>query len=186
MALGGAEVGLALACGVLFQLACDHASAMAYVEAMLYAQLSDAVGKELTAEAFEQYMAHHERALYTSEFRPKPFSYAVRRDAAAFPDGLLSIEQSTADGRQPVMTSSRLLSSCSTRDDGGAPPMHFALGAAVDVGFYGERRVHAYTRRAFGDTSQGKLTLVARARQFSSFLLLLGKVVRTPWVRTSL
>jgi len=46
---------------------------------MLYAQLKDAVGKELQPSDFDQYMRAHERRLYKPAYRPRPLTYAVRR-----------------------------------------------------------------------------------------------------------
>jgi len=58
-----------------------------------------------------------------------------------------------------------------------APPMTFALDAATTVTFGGERYLHAYIGHRFGAYSeQQSLTLSVRARQFSCFMLFIGRL----------
>ena len=69
----------------------------------------------------------------------------------------------------PVRTISRHVSS-------RGEPMSLSLNAATRVTFGGERHVHAYLAHQFGDAEAPPLILNARARQFSSFMLLLGRI----------
>merc|ERR1719305_1669335 len=109
---------------------------------MMYAQLRDAVGKELTPQDFEAYMVSHERKLFKPCYRPAPLTYAVRRSATAFPDGSLSLEDSE---RAPVAALSRRV------DVPGDEPraVRLPLGAATIVECQGETYAHAYTARTF-------------------------------------
>ena len=93
-----------LGSGLVQVAAMNLAGALDHLEKMLYAQLRDAVGKELTPQDFESYMVSHERKLFKPCYRPAPLTYAVRRSATAFPDGSLSLEDSE---RAPVAALSR-------------------------------------------------------------------------------
>ena len=55
-------------------------------------------------------------------------------------------------------------------------PMGFALDAATRVTFLGDRYLHAWVSHQFGGRAGAAASLVARARQFSSFVLLVGRI----------
>ena len=132
------------------------AGALDHLEKMLYAQLRDAVGKELTPQDFESYMVSHERKLFKPCYRPAPLTYAVRRSATAFPDGSLSLEDSE---RAPVAALSRRV------DVPGDEPraVRLPLGASTIVECQGETYAHAYTARTFAGARPAPLQLVASA-----------------------
>ena len=55
--------------------------------------------------------------------------------------------------------------------------MRFPLSAAADVTFHGDRYLHACMFQQFsGGRRVPRINLVARARQFSSFILVVGKI----------
>ena len=89
-----------------------------------------------------------------------------------YPEGTISIEApDLTDGAatmEPVHTLHRRIE--------GAPPMSFALNAATRVQFGGERYLHALVAHKFSNEAPPPLFLTARARQFSSFMLLLGRL----------
>ena len=93
-----------LGSGLVQAAATNLAGALDHLEKMLYAQLRDAVGKELTPQDFESYMVSHERKLFKPCYRPAPHGISERRSATAFPDGSLSLEDSE---RAPVAALSR-------------------------------------------------------------------------------
>ncbi len=149
----------------------QFSDAVNYVEGMLYAQLEAAIGKVVTAEDFRLFMQHHERTLFVPAVRPKPFSFAIRRPNH-YPDGNLSIEAaaSTAAGlAEPIFTTVRAL-------PGPNVPMSFAINAATSVLFTGDRYLHAYVAQTFAGSTPPSLQLSARAMQFSSFLMLIGRM----------
>ena len=138
------------------------------VEQMLRDQLAAAVGKTLTAADFAAYMDFHNRKLFKPEYRPQPFSHAVRRPDHA-PEGSVSIEAELGRGAaEPVSTV------VSWSEATG--PMGFALDAATRVTFLGDRYLHAWVSHQFGGRAGAAASLVARARQFSSFVLLVGRI----------
>jgi hypothetical protein len=140
-----------------------------YIEDMLHKQVVAAIGKEVTAVDFVNYMKFHNRKLYKREFEPKPFSYAIRRPDHS-PEGNISIESTTHDGSisEPIMTS--------VHEVNPAPVMRFPINAATKVAFGGARYLHAWMGHSFGGAEGQSLKLNARARQFSSFILLVGRI----------
>ena len=145
-------------------------TALNYIESLLRRQLVAAVGKEVTAADFTKYMAFHFKKVYRPEAAPEPFCFAVRLPDHSS-EGVVAIEAAGADGgSEQIATFRRHMSA-------PAPPMTFALDAATTVTFGGERYLHAYIGHRFGAYSeQQSLTLSVRARQFSCFMLLIGRL----------
>lgn len=141
-----------------------YADAVGYVESMLRRQLVAAIGKEVTAADFSAYMEFHHRKLVAPEYGPRPFSYAIRRPEH-YPEGVLSIELERGDA----------ISTTVARTE-ARRPMTFALDASTRVSFLGERYLHAWIAHQFSGQAGPSLSLVARARQFSSFILLVGRI----------
>lgn len=138
------------------------------LESMLRKQLVAAIGKDLTPADFTAYMDFHHRKLFKPEYRPQPFSYAVRRPDHS-PEGVVSLESALGGAdRSPVATA--VSHRAATR------PMGFALDAATRVSFLGDRYLHAWVAHQFSGEAVSSLELVARARQFSSFIVLVGRI----------
>ena len=114
----------------------------------------------------------------------------MRRSAQHSPEGTLAIEVSGAgpdeangaSAARPVSTLSALRPPAAVAaggGGGGGGRMGFNVSAATRVEFEGERWLHAWQRHAFGGSSgggSGGVALVARARQFSSFVVLVGRL----------
>uniref|UniRef100_A0A7S3K0U3 Uncharacterized protein n=1 Tax=Aureoumbra lagunensis TaxID=44058 RepID=A0A7S3K0U3_9STRA len=167
--VGPDEASLLYVLKLLAQTVTDYIGSVTYLENMLRSQLEAAVGRELTADAFEEYVLYHDRLLFSPDFKPRPFSYAVRRSASAFPDG--SIQIRTIASKQPIRTLTRDV----TLNTPG--PVRVALGGADSIAFDGPRYAHAYRAQTFSGATPKPLELVANARHFSGFVLLVGKVV---------
>ena len=148
----------------------DHFSeSITAIEKMLMNQLVSAIGKEIGPNDFSKYMEFHNRNLFLPQYRPKGFCYAIRRPDH-YPEGTLSIENSD---NAPIYTTVQ------HRKNGHA--MKFPLSAAVDVPFHGEHYVHAHVFHKFSCQNmfsgfKEQLTMIARARQFSSFIILVGSL----------
>eukprot|EP00005_Dracoamoeba_jomungandri_P005971 CAMPEP_0174261322 /NCGR_PEP_ID=MMETSP0439-20130205/11360_1 /TAXON_ID=0 /ORGANISM="Stereomyxa ramosa, Strain Chinc5" /LENGTH=952 /DNA_ID=CAMNT_0015345777 /DNA_START=53 /DNA_END=2911 /DNA_ORIENTATION=+ len=142
-----------------------------YIESMLRKQLVSAIGKEVGPKDFAEYMRYHQRKVFKKAYQPRAFSYAIRRPEHS-PEGVLSIEANTNDGEMadPIYTIVR-------HRDSVRAPMSFTLDASTTVQFYGDRYLHAYVSHQFAGESASTLQLCARARQFSSFILLVGTVI---------
>ncbi|KAJ3085968.1 hypothetical protein HK100_008850, partial [Physocladia obscura] len=138
-----------------------------YVEHLLRTQLISAIGKEIQLDDFSLYMRSHYRKLFKQNFQPRPFSHAVRQPDH-FPEGTVSIEQTLKSSDDPILTLSKSLE-----------PAHvtFSINSATTISVNASRHIHAAVFHSFGRESVSSVKLVARARQFSSFMLLIGTVV---------
>lgn len=145
-----------------------YGGGVGYIEGMLRKQLVAAIGKEVTPADFNAYMEFHHRKLVLPPYRPKPFSYAIRREDHD-PEGALAVEADRG-GAMPDAISTTVASSVAER------PMRFTLDASTSVSFFGERHLHAWISHQFSGQPGPSLSLVARARQFSSFILLVGRI----------
>eukprot|EP01127_Copromyxa_protea_P015092 TRINITY_DN4293_c1_g3_i2.p1 TRINITY_DN4293_c1_g3~~TRINITY_DN4293_c1_g3_i2.p1 ORF type:complete len:737 (-),score=132.91 TRINITY_DN4293_c1_g3_i2:2114-4183(-) len=143
-------------------------SSVDYVEEMIRKQLIAAIGKELTPKDFGDYMVFHNRKLFGEKYMPRFFSHAIRVPGR-HPEGVIEINSVGDDGRsEPIQTIMRKTIAAS--------PMSFSLTASTKVQFYGERYVHAYVAHQFSEAPPTRLNLVARARQLSSFIILVGRI----------
>jgi hypothetical protein len=164
----GVEAGLLVTLLHVQRVIQHHADSVDHIEQMLRNQLVSAIGKVLTPADFSAYMDFHHRKLVKEPYRPRPFSYAVRRPDHD-PEGVLSIEvQRGKSMPEPVATT--VAGTHSTR------PMTFALDASTRVSFTGDRFLHAWINHGFSGQSPLAAELVARARQFSCFILLVGRI----------
>lgn len=141
-----------------------------YIEQMLFSQLEAAIGKIVLPEDFSAYMRYHNKVIFRREFEPKPFCYAIRRPNF-YPEGIISIDGQLSGGTgipEPILT--HVKSSPATH------PMKFPINAATNVTFNGERHLHACVLQEFSGQSGLTLSFEARARQFSIFLVLIGRI----------
>jgi hypothetical protein len=165
----GAEAMLLSAAAHIQSIAVRYSHCVDYIEYMLEQQLIAAVGKVLQPKDFGEYMQFHARRLFASAYAPKPFVYAIRRPGHC-PEGLLTVEADVGDGslEQPLQS---IVSVSNAKS-----PMFFSLGAATRAALFGERYLHGAILHQFSHQTDAALRLTARARQFSSFVLLAGKI----------
>jgi hypothetical protein len=165
----GAEAMLLSAAAHIQSIAVRYSHCVDYIEYMLEQQLIAAVGKVLQPKDFGEYMQFHARRLFANAFAPKPFVYAIRRPDHC-PEGLLTVEADVGDGslEQPLQS---IVSVSNAKS-----PMFFSLGAATRAALFGERYLHGAILHQFSHQTDASLRLTARARQFSSFVLLAGKI----------
>jgi hypothetical protein len=165
----GAEAMLLSAAAHIQAIAVRYSHCVDYIEFMLEQQLVAAVGKVLQPKDFGEYMQFHARRLFANAYAPKPFVYAIRRPDHC-PEGLLTIETDVGDGslEQPLQS---IVSVSNAKS-----PMFFSLGAATRAALLGERYLHGAILHQFSHQTDASLRLTARARQFSSFVLLAGKI----------
>jgi hypothetical protein len=164
-----AEAGLLVAVKHSSTLAVYFEAGVNCIENMLRTQLLAAIGKEVTPVEFGNYMVYHNRRVFKEQYQPKAFCYAVRRPDH-YPEGILSIEQQLSDGSmaEPIQTL--------VRDARLDVPMRFALQPGVSVAFTGDVYLHGHVMHSFAGDKGVQLSLSARARQFSSFLVLVGRI----------
>ena len=142
-----------------------------YLEHLLRTQLVSAIGKVVGVAEISEYMAFHNRKIFKEAYVPAPLCFTVRRPGHS-PEGVISVVRSEeADGDDlPVLALQHTLG-------GGSHINSFALDASTLVQCRGPRIVHALVNHTFGGSSQPQMKLSMRARQFSSFIVILGNMV---------
>eukprot|EP00927_Polykrikos_kofoidii_P020870 TRINITY_DN19962_c0_g1_i1.p1 TRINITY_DN19962_c0_g1~~TRINITY_DN19962_c0_g1_i1.p1 ORF type:complete len:1064 (-),score=203.76 TRINITY_DN19962_c0_g1_i1:273-3464(-) len=146
---------------------------MLYIESMIRNQLYAAIGSHVTPADFAAYMRFHNRKLFREAYAPKPFCYCVRRTQRHAPDGVVSIEavqdeDATTSMPEPIATM--------VTTQGSSHLMYFPLGASTRVQFRGERYLHAACLPKFSDEEEPNISLLARANQFCSMVVLIGRI----------
>jgi len=146
-----------------------HSDGIYYIEEMLRSQLISAIGKEVSTMDFVNYMRYHNRKLFKPQFEPQPFCYAVRRGLRN-PEGTVGIDFQLADGSIPLPVNTIV------RHTRPSKHMQFPINASTKVSFGGDRYIHALVQSKFSEELGLELKLKATARQFSIFMLLVGKI----------
>eukprot|EP00012_Vannella_robusta_P001713 CAMPEP_0206186944 /NCGR_PEP_ID=MMETSP0166-20121206/2702_1 /ASSEMBLY_ACC=CAM_ASM_000260 /TAXON_ID=95228 /ORGANISM="Vannella robusta, Strain DIVA3 518/3/11/1/6" /LENGTH=889 /DNA_ID=CAMNT_0053602421 /DNA_START=1 /DNA_END=2667 /DNA_ORIENTATION=- len=159
------EVALLLALNHSKAISQYYTDAVQYIEEMLRAQIISAIGKEVTPDDLTEYMAYHNRKLFKYEYIPEVFSHAIRRPQH-YPEGIVALESASGSA---IPTSVRKLEN--------PQPMTFDINAATSIQFHGPRYIHARVNHSFSGQTPPALHLTARARQFSSFILVIGNII---------
>jgi len=174
-----AEAGISLLCHNLSTLCQQYLCSINYVEGLLTQQLTQAIGKAVGARELDQFLQFHNQKLFAPAYAPRPFTYAIRRPNH-FPDGMLSIEAKAssilcgngdhdAATALPIDTMVRHVS-------GHESPISMPINAGTSIDIGGDRFLHGWVKHSFESEAERSFQIVARARQFSSFLLVLGKM----------
>jgi hypothetical protein len=136
-----------------------------------------AIGKEVQLEDLDQFVKFHNAKWLTPA--PQPFCHAIRRPHH-YPDGLLSIESRTSTNTgtskgkvEPIETLMRQI------DSSPSQPLLVPLNAATTLQLTGKQYLHGWVQHRFQSKngSPKSYQLIARARQFSSFVLMVGTMV---------
>eukprot|EP01060_Flectonema_neradi_P011467 TRINITY_DN18541_c0_g1_i1.p1 TRINITY_DN18541_c0_g1~~TRINITY_DN18541_c0_g1_i1.p1 ORF type:complete len:882 (+),score=205.14 TRINITY_DN18541_c0_g1_i1:39-2684(+) len=135
-----------------------------YIEGMLRNQLIKAIGKELDADDFNEYMEYHHRKIL-KEGLVKNLSHAVRTGDKN-PEGIIGVSRE-ANGRPITAISQQTVN---------MDPISFELTAASRVTISGTRHIHTWLNYNFGSHTASQMFFTARARQFSSFIIIAGKL----------
>lgn len=140
-------------------------------------------------------MVYHNRKLFLEEYRPRAFSFPIFRPLHA-PEGSIGIYvcflcRCLFPSFPSFLPLSLTHTSSQSRDATGVPldPIHTSvsyapasrlmrlpLGASTNVEFGGDRFVHGWVNTEFGKSAAEQIAFVARARQFSSFIVVLGNI----------
>eukprot|EP01032_Pedospumella_encystans_P016639 gene16639-18976_t len=148
---GVEQAKLMLVMAHVSQIAQFYRQGLEFIEHMIRQQLVAAVGKELTARDFAQYMTFHNRKVFKEAYQPKSFSYAVRRSPLHSPEGQIQIETAEVTPAEPIYTVSQHTEN--------APHMEFALNATTTVKFGGERHLHGWMAHRFSGQELPELKL---------------------------
>lgn len=138
------------------------------IELMLKKQLVAAIGKEVGKADLDKFMRYHNENLFNPS--PQRFCYTIRRPEH-YPDGILGIEESNfVDGKEVIESISTHVRQVTSTD-----PINVPLNAATTIALTGKKQLHGWLNQRFGDQfTSPSVRLNARARQFSSFVLLVG------------
>ncbi|KAG7367627.1 hypothetical protein IV203_030298 [Nitzschia inconspicua] len=138
-----------------------------YIEKMLEDQLVSAIGKKVTSLDLDQFVRYHNGKMLNPP--PKQFCHAIRRPNH-YPEGVLSIESDrTADEKsEPIETHVRRIDVLA--------PLKIPLNAATTIELTGETYLHGWLNHRFS-TESTTFQLIGRARQFSSFMLVVGTMI---------
>ena len=153
----------------LRELISSYRRSIEFIEDMIRHQLISAIGKVVTGTDFTKYMVYHNRKIMSPEFEPVPFCYAIRRPEH-YPEGSLSI-----DVQYPAESCSQSIVT-HVRHFQPEYPTQFALDASTKISVFGQRFIHGRMCHKSSDSPDLQLSLNARARQFSSFIVLVGNI----------
>ena len=160
--VSSSEFGLVLLLRHLETDLCQNLhDSMAYVESLMETQLVLAIGKMLNNDDLEAFVRYHNARFLSPA--PKPFALAISRPNH-YPVGLLSIERADSSD-DCIYTHSRVVNTGSA--------FSIPLNAATTLELQGNQMLHGWLQHRFGPSRVGH-NLVARARQFSSFILIIG------------
>jgi hypothetical protein len=143
---------------------------MEAVENMIWGQMRQSIGKHLQPSHFDEFFRSYVKKLFDTKFVPESFTYAVRR-SDHYPDGYVSLETESLTSESPNIPITTI-----TRKLEETQRMSIPLNAAVNIKFCGSRFLHGWVIHSFDGEEQSNTNLVARARQFSSFVLIVGTI----------
>jgi len=161
--LSSSEATLSLLISHLVDLSNQYSETMTYIESMMENQLIAAIGKRLTPNDLDKFVKYHNAKLLCPQ--PQPFSHCIRQPKH-YPVGLLSIESQNGEN-ECIHSHSREVNSTSS--------LKIPLSAATVLELTGRQLLHGYMNHRFGTSHKGH-QLVTRARQFSSFILVIGNM----------
>ena len=162
-----AEAIIVLLCMHSEQLTYHHQQAMGYIEKMLEKQLVNAIGEHVSTSELDKFMRFHNAKFLN--IPPQSFCHAIGRPNH-YPFGILSIESKAEDNKkEPIQTLVREINSPVT--------VKVPLTAATTLDLTGRTYLHGWMNNCCGNSSHKVYELVAQARQFSSFLLVIGTMM---------
>ena len=152
----------------------NYFSGINHIEDMLCTQLYNAIGKHVSNDDLDEFVRSYNQKLFADSFTPESFCYAVRRPDH-YPDGLISIEERKTNGEDKGAERNAMTFTRKLDTDNDANTMHIPINSATSVNLTGDLFLHAWMMQRF-QQSRPSFQLASRARQFSSFLLLVGKL----------
>jgi ubiquitin len=200
------EAKLAMVTRHMQGVCCMWVESLTYIEVLLRKQLVAAIGKEVTPADFDEYMSFHGRKIYNEKYQPKPLVHNVRRSPNHTPEGTLSVEiKSKRNGNDDEYKAIETVCCCmemqknkkfdhgedyddayeEDKEDAASSlcdnVMGFSISAATRLSFSGDRFLHGWLRHEFSSTTtttqSEEVSIMCRARQFSGFIVVIGKVL---------
>ena len=156
---------------VMIEIKSSYMLSVNYIEYLLYSQLIQSIGSEIDEEDFHEYLKFHQKNLFNSKYKMKPFSYLIRR-GDYHPEGKVNLNIQFPSGRinDTVYTHVNHVTN-------PINPIRIPISAGIEAHIKGERFFHSFLLQQFGEgESRLKVELEFTTNQFSSYILILGKV----------
>lgn len=151
-------------CIHIAELASRYSDSVRYMESILEQHVLAAIGKKLNGVDLERFMRYHNQKLLSP--CPEPFCYAIRRPSHDTV-GVFNIEHVHRNQTvESIWTHVRQVPSNNS--------IELPLNASTTLALTGKTYLHGWLNQRFGQTPPGVIRLSARARQFSSFVLVVG------------
>ncbi len=122
-----------------------------------------AIGHEVSAEGFLRFMTISQMQESREEYRPVPFAYAIRRSTHHHPEGVISLQSAEDEPIHTFMSKSKL----------GVQLVAGGVPAQLSGDFF----VHGLMRYQFGTDSAPHVTLHLCAEHFSSYIVMIGRMI---------
>jgi hypothetical protein len=178
------EATFVMLCMHITSISQRYVQCMEYLERMLEDQWVAAIGKRVTSDDLDAFCKYH----YKNLFRPCPVPFChVIRQPGHFPVGMISIECTTEvtsthmshtddnhKNREPIETFVRHVSSTEETKTS----LKIPLNAVATAELTGETFLHGWINHRF-ETKKKTFEPIAPARQFSSYLLVVGTMTAT-------
>lgn len=136
-----------------------------FIEKMLENQIIQAIGKEISELEFEEFMNYHYQKIFKLKYKPKAFSYPIRRKNKN-PEGFLSIE---SDGK-PIYCFSKFLDDFHNK-------ISISLHSSTSIHCFPDKYIHSWISYQFSNEIDKKVNLIARSKQFCCFIVILGNMI---------
>ena len=169
--VGGVGLATAESAGVvvcaqhLAEVAAAVEEKLDVVEEILRGQIVDVLGGEVSPSDVAVCTQQRLENMLEKRYVPKHCSHLIRWNSY-HPEGSISLQHNNV----PIITAQRRLRS------GEVGAMQVALNATVNVVVRGERFVHSHICHKFSTEPMPGFEIVAQARQFSGFVMLVGTV----------
>lgn len=178
-----AEAALLLLCTHWLTIIEYYKNGLHWIDDSSKQQLVQAIGAQIQSSDFQDFCRFHfAKRVFASLYAPRPFVLPVRRDEKHHPDGFVSIEtlfeSDTTDAKLslPSAVSSKNIDTMVRRvagdDKTETSSLFVPINAITSVEFTGDRFIHGWMQHSFGSLVEHRL--VARARQFCNYILILG------------
>mmetsp|Transcript_12322 Transcript_12322/g.35733 ORF Transcript_12322/g.35733 Transcript_12322/m.35733 type:complete len:982 (+) Transcript_12322:89-3034(+) len=178
------EATVVMMCVQMNRLRKQHQQALSYVEEMLRQQLISAIGKSIQPQDLEQFVRYHNAKFLNR--KPLPFCHSIRRPDYS-PEGLVSIEhgsvddvtatrKNTNDEKDSDRMEGPIETMCRKVVQHSASPLHMPINAGTTLQLNGDTYLHGWMRHHFVTDDAQEFHIAARARQFSSFILIIGNM----------
>jgi uncharacterized protein (DUF1499 family) len=150
----------------MFDIAQAFHDGVMYIEELLRKQVVQAIGKHVNLKEIQDYMVFHSRKLFQENIIPQPFVSDVRVKGCT-PEGTISTYE--CGGKEPLYTTTKYVSK--------GHAVSIRLNASTSVKLQGSHHLHGAITYQFSTQQNVHYELHAKARQFSSFVILIGTMV---------